>query len=727
MNKKVHNHSLVIDSDKVRKIIKDAKLRRAVTRACHFWFFSIYFPHYVKYETAEFHKELFSLTEDETIRTIVVEAFRGSGKTTIMGMSYSIWAILGIQKRKFVLILAQTEAQARQYLANIKKELEANELLREDLGPFEEPNDEWRAISIVLPRYGARIMVASIDKPVRGIRHGQHRPQIIICDDLEDLDTVKTRESRDKVYNWLMGDVIPLGDKDTMLIVIGTRLHEDSILMRLRKELREGRMNGIAKSYPLLQENGITVWPGKYKTADDIEMLKKSLPSSQAWEREYLLRIIASDEQVVRPEWIHYYDELPPNVPESKFRYAATGVDPAISEETTADFTAAVSGRIYGRKNNLRMYILPSPINERMDFPKSLERIKSLSRALGNGSSTALWIEGVAFQKALIEQLRSDGYPAKEFKPQGQDKHARLSLASNAIQTGKVLFPRHGAETLIAQLTGFGVERYDDLADAFCILVLGILDQEWKTVKGQYPLIDDQLLERSYVDKVDLIGEKRLGVVLAGAGRDYSSIVLRTENVAQLVYHEMNDDVALIATKTIELAKKYEVALNGDHIFVDDAATGRNLADKIAEFVRSEFEQKRCGRTILIGKEPMLDHNQWYARNLADIGSIYKDQYVNMRSRSYWKLMEWMQTGGKLMGRPAFDDLLSIAYTVRQDNKIDVVGKEYLYENGIDASIADALMLTFFIDKKVPYVPYEQPPYEGLGVDWGGDRWGTIG
>ena len=41
-----------------------------------------------------------------------------------------------------------------------------------------------------------------------------------------------------------------------------------------------------------------------------------------------------------------------------------------------------------------------------------------------------------------------------------------------------MLFPRHGAEELISQLTGFGIEKHDDLADAFSILMLKIMEED---------------------------------------------------------------------------------------------------------------------------------------------------------------------------------------------------------------------------------------------------------
>ena len=39
------------------------------------------------------------------------------------------------------------------------------------------------------------------------------------------------------------------------------------------------------------------------------------------------------------------------------------------------------------------------------------------------------------------------------------------------IKNGTILFPDKGCEELIEQLVGFGVEKHDDLADAFSLLI----------------------------------------------------------------------------------------------------------------------------------------------------------------------------------------------------------------------------------------------------------------
>ncbi len=40
-----------------------------------------------------------------------------------------------------------------------------------------------------------------------------------------------------------------------------------------------------------------------------------------------------------------------------------------------------------------------------------------------------------------------------------------------------IKFPRHGCEQLIEQLVGFGVEKHDDLADAFSLLINSTLNK----------------------------------------------------------------------------------------------------------------------------------------------------------------------------------------------------------------------------------------------------------
>jgi phage terminase large subunit-like protein len=462
-----------IDTGIIQQIVNDREVRLAVTYESHFLFFHTYLGHYVKYPTADFQKEMFSITEDSSGKLAVIVAFRGSGKSTIVTFSYPIWAVIGEQQKKFVVIISQTQQQTKIHLDNIKRELESNRLLKREMGPFEE-DGQWGSTSLVLPKFNARILAISRGQSIRGMRHGENRPDLIILDDVEDLDSVDKKESRDKTYNWLMGEIIPAGDKNTKVIAIGNLLHEDSLLMRLRKNIKNEKSKGVYRAYPLIDDFGKTIWPGKFRSETDIEEAKQSIGSNEvAWQREFMLRIIPDDGQVIHPDWIQYYDKLPATKPS----YIIIGVDLAISKENRAHHTAIVSAFIYGFGENCRAYILPNPVNEKLDFPQTTKTIKDIYDTIDPTSSRIVCVEDVAYQASAYQQLKEMGVRAEGIKLYGQDKRARLALTTNYICQGKILFPIHGAEDLINQLVNFGVEKYDDLADAFSLLTYKVISR----------------------------------------------------------------------------------------------------------------------------------------------------------------------------------------------------------------------------------------------------------
>ncbi len=464
-------------------MIKDRKIRIAVCRQNFFIFFHFYFAHYVKYKTASFHREIFYLAS-QAIQNLFIVAFRGSSKSTILTTAYPIWAILGEQQKKFVLILCQTRSQAKQHMMNLRRELENNLLLKNDLGPFQEETDEWGSASLVFSKLNARITAASIEQSIRGLRHNQYRPDLIIGDDVEDLASTKTRESRQKTYQWLTGEVIPAGDRNTRLIIVGNLLHEDSLLMHIKEDIEKGNIDGLFKEYPLISGEEI-LWPGKYPTMEDIEAEKRKAGNEFAWQREYLLRIVSGADKLVYREMIHYYKEFP----DTSLLYTATGTDLAISQKDTADFTAMVSARVYRESPGsplVKIYILPNPVNERLNFLQTVDRIKLIQNILTVNTPAVyirsyIYIESVGYQEALVEQLKREGCYYVEGVPlHGQDKHARLAIVTMMIESGQILFPEKGAEALIEQLLGFGMEKHDDLVDAFTLLILKIMS--WKHV-----------------------------------------------------------------------------------------------------------------------------------------------------------------------------------------------------------------------------------------------------
>lgn len=460
----------------------DQLIRQNIVRNSFEHFFPFYFHQYIQYQTAPFQKEMFGILEDERIKLAVICAFRGSAKSTIITTAYVLWSILGVQQRKFIIICGQTEQKARQYLLNIKFELLNNELLKRDLGPFEEErNSLGNSTALIIKRLNVKIMISSTEQSIRGMRHSQHRPDLIILDDIEDTNSVRTKEGRDKAFNWLTSEIIPAGDKRTRTIVVGNLLHEDSVIKRLEDKIERGELShlkAVYREYPIMDEQGNILWPGKYPTLDDIEAERQKTMSETAWYREYLLKIISTEEQIVHPDWIQTYDKLPVRGV-GNFRSVAIAIDLAVSQKDSADFTAVVVGHIHGYGKNMKIYIQPDPLNLRIPFPVQMEMIKSVIATQKNQfhHRVKIYVEDVAYQKVVVQVLESGRYDVVGVPTGKSDKSARLRLATPFIKSGQVLFPETGCEELIMQLVGFGKEKHDDLADAFAMLVLKAVEE----------------------------------------------------------------------------------------------------------------------------------------------------------------------------------------------------------------------------------------------------------
>lgn len=458
----------------IDKLIDDTLARQQAVRESHQLFFSVYFHEYVKYPSAPFHKDFFHITEDTETPLSVVLAFRGCGKSTILSTSYPIWSIIGKQQKKFILLTARTQTQANLALKNVKRELELNGLLAQDLGPFHEETNEWNVNSIVIDDYDARIMAVSVDQSIRGIRHGYSRPDLIICDDLETVESAKTREGREKLERWFTSEISPIGEIGvTKTIVIGNLVHSDCLVMRLKEQIEMDNLDGTYHEYPLLNEKGMCLWPQKY-TPDLIKQERAKMLNEEAWCREYLLKIVPGASNIIRPEWIQYYDEIPDD---RSTYWLVVGVDLAISEKETADYTAIVPFLLRSKRTrdmytvDFELYVLPDIIHKRMGFPETKATIASHYQYLDekHDVNSSILIEDVGYQKSIIQVLQNTDLHVIGVRPEGS-KHERLHGISHYIKDGKILFPRKGAEKLIHELVYFGSEKHDDLADSLTMV-----------------------------------------------------------------------------------------------------------------------------------------------------------------------------------------------------------------------------------------------------------------
>jgi predicted phage terminase large subunit-like protein len=450
----------------------------------------IHLPHYLRLPPADFHPEMLSLLEDFKIKFLSIIGFRGSAKSSYASVALPLWmALERPEDYPFIILINETRDQVIENIANIRKELEANELLRLDYGDLSEgisKQREWTKTGLLL-KNGVRILGLSRGQRIRGRRHREHRPSVVIVDDPEEITKVEKIEYRNKTEKWLRGEVIPaIEEVNARLLVLGNILNTDAIMARLKND-----PIFVHKDYALFKGEPVwtnCTWKGKYPTAEALKAQELKVRHT-AWMREYLLKVIPPEGQVIKEEWIQYYDAVPAPVyethPKTKQQVlvsnpilsAGVGVDLAISKKESADYTTMVGGVMALEEARAHIFILPNPVNARLNFQETIAYAKGQYNMIKNQYAIPMFfVEDVAYQRVAIEMMQAAGIPADPVKV-GTDKRARLLLAAPFIENGTVKFPRKGCEDLIAQLTGFGIEDHDDLVDAFVHFVLGVNNQ----------------------------------------------------------------------------------------------------------------------------------------------------------------------------------------------------------------------------------------------------------
>jgi predicted phage terminase large subunit-like protein len=475
----------------LERLVDDPEIRRAAAKTLK-GFCLTYLPHHFPADLSDFFDEMSGALENYDIKRLEIIGFRGCAKSTMASLALVLWAALEHPDQyPFIIMLADTRSQASINAATVQHELRNNDLILKDYGhlkskriddprpePTLESDEDWQAMNCVLDN-GVRILSRSRGQKIRGLKHRQYRPSLIVADDVEDLDWVRTQENRDKSARWMRGNVLPsIEERDGRMVIIGNWLHTDGLMARLKNT---GLFTVL--EFSLLREGDGTeaercTWKAKYPTQEAIDRKRDEL-GDIGFRREMLLQVVPEEGQDVFPEDIHYYDDPPFD----DGNHLAHGVDLAISTKESADYTAIVSGEVTWPGGNIEIYVLPNPIIRRMTFSETMDTLDNVRKS--NTMSSEFFVEAVAYQQVAIEEMERRAFSVQAMHPI-KDKRARLRVAARYIKNGTVKFPRHGCDQLLTQLLGFGVEKHDDAVDALVYLILGLVGEGIEPQKVHY-------------------------------------------------------------------------------------------------------------------------------------------------------------------------------------------------------------------------------------------------
>jgi predicted phage terminase large subunit-like protein len=237
-----------------------------------------YFPHYVTSACSALHKYICTRYPAMIAKAIATgdgdreadAAPRGNAKSTWTTLIFVLWNA-AYKKRRFELIVSETNSQSEDFISFIKAELETNERLKQDFPELCGEGPIWRADTIIT-RNGVKIRGVGAGQKLRGMRHGSKRPDLVIVDDLENDEAVESPDQRKKLEKWFFKALMKIGQKDTVYIVIGTVLHYDSLLNNL---LSKPGWKGT-KFKAVIKYSGSKLWEQWEEIFSDISIGKEA-------------------------------------------------------------------------------------------------------------------------------------------------------------------------------------------------------------------------------------------------------------------------------------------------------------------------------------------------------------------------------------------------------------------------------------------------------------------
>ncbi len=210
----------------------------------------VMFKHRHAIRTPEFHHEIQDIYHSKHPQ-VVIEGFRDAAKSTVAEEAIVLAALFEEFGNGVVIGASHTRAVER--LIAIRNEFVVNEPLNQLFGRME--GDTWTDAKLVLAN-GVCIQAAGAGASLRGMRHNDKRPDFILIDDLEDEESVRTPEQREKMLHWLYRTLLPAcakgpaGQIAYRVRFMGNRLDRDAVIVRVAKDSA-----WIARRYPVMVQD----------------------------------------------------------------------------------------------------------------------------------------------------------------------------------------------------------------------------------------------------------------------------------------------------------------------------------------------------------------------------------------------------------------------------------------------------------------------------------------
>lgn len=461
--------------------------------------------------TPDFHRECWALycSDEQSAGAI---APRDHAKSTALTFDFTLSAAV-TRWADYIIIIGSTEDKAAEQLSNISDELHNNQELREAFAISHFETDQKTEIIVCCDDgHKFRILARGAEQKIRGAMWKGKRPNLIVCDDMEDDEQVESVERRKKFRRWFFRAAKQSLSKTGKIRVHGTILHEDSLLNRLRKN----RMWSFRfyKAHESYDDFSHILWPQRWTEQQLRDKQKEFEEDGDAtgYAQEFLNDPSDRNDTYLRESQFRPMTDADKEI--EKLYYA--GCDFAVSKADHANRTSLTVG---GKAIGPNTYI----VDQRVDRWDPLEWITEMFELQLTYNIQVWFVEGGVIWNAvsslvyqeMIAETRSPPMveifgsrdiflnievlnPVKDKGVRGRSYQKRMKAGVMRFDFGGTWYESYKLENL--RFTGIAQARLDDQFDSTATLCLGL---------DNIPnLTEDDIIEGNRVEEIDEIEEE---------------------------------------------------------------------------------------------------------------------------------------------------------------------------------------------------------------------------
>jgi hypothetical protein len=422
--------------------------------------------------TPPFHRQCWELYASDHKQAGAI-APRDHAKSTGLTFDYILAEVM-FRCSDYVILIGSTEDKSAEQLSNISEELENNEDLRRDFGirAFESQT-KTEVIVVHDDGHRFRILARGAEQKIRGAMWKGKRPNLIVCDDMEDDEQVENKDRRSKFRRWFFRAAKQALSKKGKIRIHGTILHDDALLSRLRKNKMWKML--FFKAHKSYNDFSELLWPERW-TQEDLRSRQIEFEEdgdAAGYSQEFLNTPMDNNEAYLRER-----DFISMSTSDREaIKSFSVGVDFALSKKDHANKTAFVVGGKCARN-------LIHHVDVHWDRWDSLEITDKFFEVDNRWHPDVFYVENGKewlAVKPIIEkemQLRDQWLVIEAFTPVG-DKAVRGRVFQKKMKAGACRFDdgsewyaSYKAELLL--FTGASDAKADDQFDATAILHKGM-------------------------------------------------------------------------------------------------------------------------------------------------------------------------------------------------------------------------------------------------------------